>query len=259
MSKIFTNKKYCGLIWHLLFAGSFISLSLFFLEFTEGVTWYLVSTALRITFGTAILIVSSRLFDRKVSEIMSFKNTKGALLAGIGFLIFFVYEFITVVSGAGEINGLTAAIFLANIILQQASTGFYEEINYRFLLLEGLRHTGNDVGMKILYVMVSSVLFGLLHCVEGWDTYTFLRTGAMGFAFAVIFVRSGNIVVPMILHFLFDVIANMTEFIKWDHNAFFDNMSSVFEIMLVIMVVISFVILVMPQKQRQTEKEKSTI
>ena len=211
--------------------------------------WYLISAALRIIFGTAILIVSSQLFDRKISEILSFKNTKGAILAGVGFLLYFVYYFITVVSGVGEITGLTAGIFLTRIILQQASTGFYEEMNYRFLLLEGLKYTRNDIGMKILFVMVSTVLFGLLHCVTGWDTYTFLLTGAIGFAFAVIFVKSGNIVVPMILHFIYDIFANMAEFIKWNHNTIFDNASSIFEIMLVIMFVVSFVILLIPQKQ----------
>lgn len=130
IGKILTNKKYSGFIWHLLFAGLFIGLSLLFLEFTEGVKWYLISAALRIIFGTAILIVSSQLFDRKISEILSFKNTKGAILAGVGFLLYFVYYFITVVSGVGEITGLTAGIFLTRIILQQASTGFYEEMNY---------------------------------------------------------------------------------------------------------------------------------
>ena len=257
--EIFTNKKYSGFIWHLLFAGVFIGLSLLFIEFTEGVTWYLISTVLRIIFGTAILIVSSKLFDRKISDILSFKNTKGALVAGAGILLFLVYYLITVVSGVGGITGFTASVFFAKVILQQASTGFYEEINYRFLMLEGLKHTRNDVGMKILCVMISSVLFGLLHCVTGWDTYTFLRTGAVGFAFAVIFVKSGNIVVPMILHFLYDIISKMTDFIEWNQSIIFESANSIFKIMLVIMFIISFVILVMPQKKSSIGLEEENV
>ena len=129
-------------------------------------------------------------------------------------------------------------------------------INSRFLMLEGLKHTENGTGMKILYVMVSTVLFGLLHCVTGWNTYTFLQTGAIGFAFAVIFVKSGNIVVPMILHFICDIFANTAVYIQWDHNTFFDNASSAFEIVLVIMFVVSFIILVLPQKKKSTEDEE---
>ena len=151
----------------------------------------------------------------------------------------------------GKITGLTAGILFSRIILQQAATGFYEELNYRFLTLEGLKHTRNTPGMKLLFVMASTILFGLLHCVTGWDTYTFLQTGAIGFAFAVIFVRSGNIVVPMILHFVYDIIANLTGYIEWHHNPLFDNMSAVFEIMLVLMTVISAVILFKPGKMNE--------
>ena len=50
--KIFTNKKFSGFIWHILFAGVFIALSLLFIEYTQGVTWYLISSTLRIIFGT---------------------------------------------------------------------------------------------------------------------------------------------------------------------------------------------------------------
>lgn len=249
MCKIFADKRYGGYIWHLLFAGVFIGLSLLFIELTEGVTWYLISSGLRIIFGIAILIVSTRLFDRKASDILSFTNVKGALIAGCGFLLFFLYYFITIASGWGKVTGLTAGILVARIILQQASTGFYEEMNYRFLLLEGLKHTRNTIGMKVLYVMTSTVLFGLLHCVTGWDTYRFLQTAAIGFAFAVIFVRSGNIVIPMILHFLYDIFANMTAYVEWNHNPFFDNISSAFEIMLAVTFVISVVMLFLPGKK----------
>ncbi|MBR1797815.1 MAG: CPBP family intramembrane metalloprotease [Clostridiales bacterium] len=251
MRKIFSNRKYRGFVWHLLFAALFIGLSLLFLEFTSGVTWFLISSLLRIIFGVVILLVSSKLYEKKPSQILSVKNTKGALLAGVGFLVFFLYYVIVVASGMGKISGLTAGILLSRIILQQATTGFYEELNYRFMILEGFKYTRNTTGIKVLYVFISTVLFGLLHCVTGWSTYTFLQTGAIGFAFAVIFVKSGNIVVPMILHFIYDVIANMTGFIVWDHNPFFDNISAIFEIMLVLMVVISAVTLVMPVRRAE--------
>ncbi len=248
MHKVFMNKKYSGFIWHILFAGLFIGLSLFFIEYTSGVTWYLISSSLRIIFGAAILIVSSKLFERKPADILSFSKTKEAIFAGAGFLLFFLYYLILVASGLGKITGLTTAVLLSKIILQQAATGFYEELNYRFLLLEELKYTKNNVGMKLLYVMISTILFGLLHCVTGWNTYTFFQTGAIGFAFAVIFVRSGNIVVPMILHFIYDIFAKTAVYIEWNHNPVFDNMNSIFEIMLAVMVVISAVILILPEK-----------
>lgn len=251
MRRILMDKKYSGFVWYVIFAGLFIGLSLYFLERTQGVSWYLISSSLRIIFGVMILFVSSRLFEREPSDILSFRKTKEALFAGTGFLLFFLYYLIVVASGMGKITGLTAGILFSRIILQQAATGFYEELNYRFLTLEGLNHTRNTPGMKLLFVMASTILFGLLHCVTGWDTYTFLQTGAIGFAFAVIFVKSGNIVVPMILHFVYDIIANLTGYIEWHHNPLFDNMSAVFEIMLVLMTVISAVILFKPGKMNE--------
>ena len=224
-------------------------MSLLFLGFTKGVTWYLISTTLRIIFGAAILLVSIKLYEKKPSEIICFKNTKKALLAGTGFLLFFLYYVIVVIMGLGKITGLTTGILLSRVLFQQASTGFYEELNFRFLLLEGAKYTKNTIGMKTFLVLASAVFFGLIHCVSGWSTYTFLQTGAIGFAFAVIFVKSGNILIPMILHFLYDVIANMAPYVEWDHNPVFDNLSSIFDIMLVMMFVVSTVILLIPGKK----------
>lgn len=239
MGQILKNKRYSGFIWHLIFTIPFIVISLLLLSVLEGPKWYLASSGLRILFGTGILIVSSKLFGREPKDILSLKNTKKAAFAGVGIILFTLYELITVITGFGRFTGLTTAVLITRVIIQQFTTGFYEEINYRFLLLEGLKHTRNDVKMKLIYVLLSSVLFGLLHCIPDWDTYTFLRTAAMGIGFAVIFVKTGNIIVPMIIHFLYDVIAHFVTFIEWNNNSIFDVLSSIFEVMLIVMVVIS--------------------
>ncbi len=95
-----------------------------------------------------------------------------------------------------------------------------------------------------------AALFGLLHCVTGWSTYTFLQTGAIGLAFAVIFVCSGNIVIPMLLHFLYDVIANLAPFITWNHTPLFDGLNAIFEIMLAVMSAVSVASLILKNRKR---------
>lgn len=244
MRDILGNKKYSGFIWHFIFTLPFIGLSLLFIEFTSGVLWFLISSTLRIVFGLGILFVASKLFELKPGEILSFKNMKCALFAGAGFFLFFLYFLIQVISGFGGVTGLTLGIFLTRVFLQQLTTGFYEEINYRFLLLEGLKHTANTVGMKLLYVFSSTVLFGLLHCVTGWDTYRFLTTAAIGFAFAVIFVKSGNIVLTMILHFVYDLLVHITAFVQWNNNPFFDGICAWSEAAYAVMFIVSLVILI---------------
>jgi len=249
MERWFCSKRFGGILWHFVFAGLFIGLSLLLLDVLEGVTWYLVSSALRILFGAAILAVSAKLFGEGWRDILSFRNAKGALLSGTGFLLFFVYYLVTVASGFGGITGLTPGIFLSKVLLQQIVTGFYEELNYRYLLLKGIKHIRNSVGVKLVFVLGSAVLFGVLHCVTGWSTYTFLQTGAIGFAFAVIFVISGNLVIPMLLHFLYDVFANLAPFVIWNHTPLFDSLNAAFEIMLAVMFTVSLIILVLNDRR----------
>lgn len=247
------NKKYSGLLWHFLFAGIFIGISLLGMQILEGVAWNLFSAFLRTVFGIAILMLASKLFEKKPTEILEIKNTKTALIAGSGFLLYFVYYIITVASGFGKVAGLTIGVFISKVIMQQITTGFYEELNYRFLLLEGLKYTKNTIGYKLLYVFGSSILFGLLHCVTGWSTYTFLQTGAIGFAFAVMFVKSGNIVLPMIFHFLYDVIAVTVPYIEWNNHPFFDNLSYIYDYILMAMFTISLIMLMVVKEKKSAE------
>jgi membrane protease YdiL (CAAX protease family) len=79
--------------------------------------------------------------------------------------------------------------------------------------------------------------------VDCWDTYRFLQTGVIGFAFAVIYLNSGNIIIPMILHFVYDVFVHLAGFIKWNNTALFAGISSVFEAAITVMFIVSFVLL----------------
>lgn len=99
-----------------------------------------------------------------------------------------------------------------------------------------------------MYGFISFFLFGAVHVVGGWSTYRFLQTGVIGFAFAVMYLKSRNIVLPMVLHFIFDVFANFADYIEWNNSILFANMNSIFDIMLTIMFVISFIMLLMKEK-----------
>lgn len=53
--------------------------------------------------------------------------------------------------GCRGISGLTAGLFFARILLQQLTTALYEELNYRFLILEGYFHGNKSVWSRLLY------------------------------------------------------------------------------------------------------------
>ena len=202
------------------------------------------------------MFIAKKLYDTPIKKVLSIKERKKALIAGSGFLIFFLYYLTVWCSGIKSITGLTIGLLISKVILQQIATGFYEELNYRFLILEGYFYGIQNIKNKLMYGLISFLLFGAVHVVDGWSTYRFLQTGVIGFAFAVMYLKSRNIVIPMVLHFIYDVFANLADYIEWNNSTLFVNMNSIFDIMLIIMFAISVIMLLMKAKN---DKENVTL
>lgn len=245
MKKAFVDIKYTGILWSILFNAIFVILSLIGLQFLEGISWFLYSSILRIVFGVIILFAIKRIYGKSVKEIINLHNWKSALIAGIGFLIYFIYYIILFLTGIKNIVGLSIGLLISQVFLQQFATGFYEELSYRFLILEGFFYqTNKSVIVKLLYAAISFVLFGVVHVVTGWSLYTFIFTGIIGFAFATVYLISRNILIPMLLHFVYDVLANLSSYIEWNNSSVFNALNFIFEVMLGVMLIISFILLI---------------
>ena len=108
--------------------------------------------------------------------------------------------------------------------------------------MEGYFHGNKSVWSRLLYAFVSFLVFGATHVVTGWSTSAFFLSGAIGFTFAVIYLKSGNIVVPMLLHFVYDIPANMTSYLDWKDASLLASMNSVLEIALAIMFLVILII-----------------
>jgi membrane protease YdiL (CAAX protease family) len=88
-------------------------------------------------------------------------------------------------------------------LVLSASVG--EEILYRGFLISYLAHyTGTTALGLCLAVALPAVLFGVCHCYQG--LHAVAKIALLATLFGAIFVVTGSLWIPMILHFLVDLI-----------------------------------------------------
>lgn len=247
MKKIMFDKKYSGIFLGILFILLFMGSALWALQmFRESaIAWYVVNSMQRFVFGIVILFICKKIYGRTIRDILQIKGSKKAILAGSGLIIVSIYLLLFYYLAIKAIDGLSVGLFVSHIILQQITTGFYEELNFRVLITEGYFYGPRKMKNKFLYALLSFALFGIAHLVGGGDLSTFLVTGAFGFTYAVMYLNSRNIVMPMIFHFVYDIIANMNRYVvEWKesaiHVALYNQINSVYMCMFVISVVMLF-------------------
>ncbi len=246
--RLIKDRKTVGILLALVLMGLFVGISLWALNLLEGAAWYLFSSALRLAFGAGILFAGRKLYGRTAREILAFRGGKAAWAAAAGFLAYFAYFVFDVACGTGGITGLTGGLLFSHVILLQLTTGFYEELHYRFLIAEGYFFGERTARRRLLYALASAAVFGALHVVTGWSAYRFFLTAAIGFAFAVVYLRSRNIVLPMILHAAYDVIANLDRYIAWNGSALFETVNSLFWAAVGVMTAVSLVLLLREER-----------
>lgn len=99
---------------------------------------------------------------------------------------------------------LFARTGIAELAVISALAGIGEELMFRGLLQEGLaRWIGDPSGVWIA-LAVASVLFGLLHPMN-W-AYVLLAA-VMGLLLGGLWIASGNLLVPIVAHALYDFLA----------------------------------------------------
>lgn len=87
------------------------------------------------------------------------------------------------------------------------AAGLFEEIGYRGFLIPYLRHWLSDWGA----IGVSSALFGLAHLYQG--KLGVVATAGLGVLFGYMFVATGSLMLPVLLHAAVDVSAMVTAWI----------------------------------------------
>ena len=250
LKKLFCNKRYSGILWAFIVGILFFGFSILGIKLIPTkISWYIYSSVLRIVFGFICLIILNKFLGRSIKDVLSFKNPKIAFVSGLGFILFVVVFIITYKIGYRRTVGLSLGLFWSQIIFQQLTTGFYEELNFRSLLLEGYFNGNKDFKNKLFYSLLSFIIFGALHVITDFSLSTFLSTGSFGFVMAVIYMKSKNIILPMILHFVEDIFANLFSYTYFNNLPLFENLFTSLWHVNIGMVIYSVIILFIKDKK----------
>jgi membrane protease YdiL (CAAX protease family) len=112
----------------------------------------------------------------------------------------------------GRTNLDVPSVWIWLFLLECLMIGWFEELVFRGVILGAwLERIENDRGDLFVAVLGSSALFGLVHLLNltagAGLVPTFLQVGysfGMGMLWAVVYLKTGNLLYPMILHALYN-------------------------------------------------------
>ena len=190
-----------------LVIAAFVGVDVLGTQFIQNTTArLLIDSLVRVVFGALSLWLLVKYFDKgSWRNVIHGKNLGAALLAGGGVILLILMETIilftkTPVSYWQELRSVPWQLLFAELVCQQVTTGFFEESADRALLMEGYYQHGERSGKRrLVYSLLSAVMFGAMHLLAGFTTAAF--AALFGFAMAAIYLHSHNILVPMVLHF----------------------------------------------------------
>ena len=204
-----------GLFLTLLVTLGFVAVDILGTQFLQDATAILlIDSLVRIGFGVLSVWLLVKYFDKgSWRNVIHGKNLGAALLAGGGMILLLLMETVvlftkTPASYWQELRSVPWHLLFAELICQQVTTGFFEESSDRALLMEGYYQHGERTGKRRLaYGQLSAVVFGAMHLLAGFSSAAF--AALFGFAMAAVYLHSHNILVPMLLHFLQDLVAHI--------------------------------------------------
>lgn len=248
----------------IIFYICFVAITLAVRPYLDGADWYLYSSFQRIVFGSIELAVFIKIFHKeKWTDLINFTHFKAGLCAGIGPLLYTILLTITIGAGIGSLVNTTFAILFSCLICQQAATGFWEELTFRAFVLEGYANKEKKNWLcRFVYAGISFIIFGLIHAIECNNLSdaidSFIMTGIWGFVYAAVYLYSHNILVPMLLHFIYDIPANFQQFVNvWnEENQLFNVLNNYVLITGFILMVIFSLVFVIKKPVYETPHER---
>lgn len=229
----------------------------------QGAAFYFVDSILRAGMGTAALYLFIKCFQKgKWTHVIHFRNFKAGLCAGSGIVLMTLSLMFKIAAGTKSVE-VTPQLFFARIILQQLTTGFWEEMVFRAYLMEGY-YSGLSLEertwkKRLYYAFLSAFIFGAVHLIgSSSPLFSLIFTGAFGFMMAAAYLHSHNILVCMLLHFIYDILANFESCVtEWDvANQLAGWSSLIFRPLLGVGVLIAVVYIIKEPASETKEKDE---
>lgn len=251
MRKKLLNLPICTFLLALIIQEIFGHISLLLLGLLDGECWFFVNSVQRFLFGVLSLFLFVKLFNKESwKDVFKLKGFRKGMIAATGILLVLLYNIVYIIVATAYFDGLTVGLIISRLLCQQIATGFFEEMFYRGILIECYFQIGKqNVSRRLLYATSSSVLFGLGHVVSAVSfeqgLFRFIVTGILGFAFAAIYLYSHNLLVPMLLHVVYDIPANiLSSYVEWNHSPAQIALDSVFNLLFLLVFIISLIFVI---------------
>lgn len=158
--------------------------------------------------GGIIFVLLVRFLLRKKIGI-SFKNIKHLFSYGWSIIPIIIFNFASIEgSKIAKVSFLNILLLFLLSFISAMMVGFFEELIFRRGLLIGIRSLIPNYPKT--YILLSSLLFGLIHLnnlgsQSFWDTMNQVYMAfSIGVLFSVIYLASGNLLIPILFHTLID-------------------------------------------------------
>ena len=156
------------------------------------------------------LLLYKRWFRPEFKGVVKGDGLKEGLLYASVIIIYWIITAIVMnMTNTFEFKGITMSILATSIM-----AGCIEEISFRHGLISTILRNENKEENYIKICVISAVAFGFVHLLNAAMGANLMSTllqvvsaGCLGIFFAAIFVRTGNILVPMIVHTVHDIYA----------------------------------------------------
>ena len=165
-----------------------------------------INSITTIIVAIVFLLIYMRYMRDKLQNLISTKNLKFALILIIPSVITLIFNLVSnVVEGHLVFNYI--------VIIAGIAPGLIEEVVFRGFIISNLMRIRKSKKISIyLIVLLSAIPFGLFHLINimsGADvSYSIVQaffTVCLGVFFAGVYLRSGNLIAPIIAHTLMDI------------------------------------------------------